>query len=137
MGTQDLWVFKICDYTKFQVGGRENQNKCVLCISCEQKRICAFSLYVFAICAKTYHVNKALYGSLIMHTSHLKPWAQCSSVIVGILTFLNAKPGRVTASLGMETQPLPFQGTAQTVLHVKWKHAVSPHPRSCGGLGFK
>ena len=47
MGTQNLWVFKICDYTKFQVGGRENQNIYVLCISCEQKSICAFSIYAF------------------------------------------------------------------------------------------
>ena len=47
MGTQNLWVFKICDYTKFQVGGSENQNICVLCISCEQKSICALSIYAF------------------------------------------------------------------------------------------
>ena len=35
VGAQNLWVFKICDYTKFQVGDRENQNICVLCKSCE------------------------------------------------------------------------------------------------------
>ena len=35
VGTQKLWVFKICDYTKVHVGDRENQNICVLCILCE------------------------------------------------------------------------------------------------------
>ena len=47
MGTQNLWVHKICDDTKFQVSGRGYQNICVLCISCEQKNICAFSIYAF------------------------------------------------------------------------------------------
>ena len=49
MGTQNLWVHKICDDTKFQVSGREYQNMCVLCITCEQKNIhvCAFSIYAF------------------------------------------------------------------------------------------
>ena len=42
-----LWVLKICDDTKFQVSGREYQNISVLCISCEQKNICAFSIYAF------------------------------------------------------------------------------------------
>ena len=47
MGTQNLWVLKICDDTKFQVSGREYQKICALCISCEQKNICAFSIYAF------------------------------------------------------------------------------------------
>ena len=48
-----LWVLKICDDTKFQVSGREYQNICVLCISCEQKHICAFSIYDFChMCKK-------------------------------------------------------------------------------------
>ena len=47
MGTQNLWVHKMCDDTKFQVSGKEYQNICVLCISCEQKNICAFSIYAF------------------------------------------------------------------------------------------
>ena len=47
--TQNLWVHKSCDDTKFQVGGRENWNICVHCISCEQKNEkCAFSIY--ALC---------------------------------------------------------------------------------------
>ena len=29
VGTQKLWVHKICDDTKFQVSGREYQNICV------------------------------------------------------------------------------------------------------------
>ena len=51
MGTQ------ICGYIKFvmkfQVSGREYQNICVLCISCEQKNICAF----FHICFLPYVQN--------------------------------------------------------------------------------
>ena len=49
-GYSNLWVHKICDDTKFQVSGREYQNICVLCISCEQKNICAF----FHICFLPY-----------------------------------------------------------------------------------
>ena len=45
-GYSNLWVHKICDDKKFQVSGREYQNICVLCISCEQKNICVF----FHIC---------------------------------------------------------------------------------------
>ena len=63
-GYLDLWVFKICGYSnlvvhkicddaKFQVSGREYQNICVLCISCEQKNICAF----FHICFLPYVQN--------------------------------------------------------------------------------
>ena len=33
MGTHNLWVLKVCDETKLQVDGRENQNTCILCIS--------------------------------------------------------------------------------------------------------
>ena len=50
MGTQNLWVHKICDDTKFQVSGREYQNICVLCISCEQKTYVLFPYMLFAIC---------------------------------------------------------------------------------------
>ena len=49
----NLWVHNICDDTKFQVSGREYQNICVLCISCEQKNICAF----FHICFLPYVQN--------------------------------------------------------------------------------
>ena len=49
-GYSNLWVHKICYDTKFQVSGREYQNICVLCISCEQKNICAF----FHICFLPY-----------------------------------------------------------------------------------
>ena len=54
-GYSNLWVHKICDDTKFQVhvSGREYQNICVLCISCEQKNICAF----FHICFLPYVQN--------------------------------------------------------------------------------
>ena len=52
-GYSNLWVHKICDDTKFQVNGREYQNICVLCISCEQKNICAF----FHICFLPYVQN--------------------------------------------------------------------------------
>ena len=47
VGTRNLWVLKVCDATKFQVDGGENQNICVFCISCKQKNICAFSIYSF------------------------------------------------------------------------------------------
>ena len=60
MGTQNLWVFKICDYIKFQVGGRENQNICVFCISCEHKSICAFSIYAFCHMCKNLPCELAL-----------------------------------------------------------------------------
>ena len=59
-GYSNLWVHTICDDTKFQVSGREYQNICVLCISYEQKNICAFSIYAFCHMCKTYHVNYAL-----------------------------------------------------------------------------
>ena len=52
-GYSNLWVHKICDDTKFEVSGREYQNICVLCISCEQKNICAF----FHICFLPYVQN--------------------------------------------------------------------------------
>ena len=52
-GYSNLWVHKICDDAKFQVSGREYQNICVLCISCEQKNICAF----FHICFLPYVQN--------------------------------------------------------------------------------
>ena len=52
-GYSNLWVHKICDDTKFQVSGREYQNICVICISCEQKNICAF----FHICFLPYVQN--------------------------------------------------------------------------------
>ena len=52
-GYSNLWVHKICVDTKFQVNGREYQNICVLCISCEQKNICAF----FHICFLPYVQN--------------------------------------------------------------------------------
>ena len=52
-GYSNLWVHKISDNTKFQVSGREYQNICVLCISCEQKNICAF----FHICFLPYVQN--------------------------------------------------------------------------------
>ena len=52
-GYSNLWVHKICDDTKFQVSGREYQNICVLCISCEQKNICGF----FHICFLPYVQN--------------------------------------------------------------------------------
>ena len=52
-GYSNLWVHKICDDTKFQVSDREYQNICVLCISCEQKNICAF----FHICFLPYVQN--------------------------------------------------------------------------------
>ena len=52
-GYSNLWVHKICDDTKFQVSGREYQNICVLCISFEQKNICAF----FHICFLPYVQN--------------------------------------------------------------------------------
>ena len=52
-GYSNLWVHKICDDTTFQVSGREYQNICVLCISCEQKNICAF----FHICFLPYVQN--------------------------------------------------------------------------------
>ena len=52
-GYSNLWVHKICDDAKFQVSGREYQNICVLCISCEQKNICAF----FHICFLPYVEN--------------------------------------------------------------------------------
>ena len=52
-GYSNLWVHTICDDTKFQVNGREYQNICVLCISCEQKNICAF----FHICFLPYVQN--------------------------------------------------------------------------------
>ena len=29
VGTQNLWVLKVCDDTKVHVGGKENQNICV------------------------------------------------------------------------------------------------------------
>ena len=53
-GYSNLWVHKICDDTKFQVSGREYQNICVLCISCEQKKhVCFF----FHICFLPYVQN--------------------------------------------------------------------------------
>ena len=52
-GYSNLWVHKICDDTKFQESGREYQNICVLCISSEQKNICAF----FHICFLPYVQN--------------------------------------------------------------------------------
>ena len=52
-GYSNLWVHKICDDKKFQVSGREYQNICVICISCEQKSICAF----FHICFLPYVQN--------------------------------------------------------------------------------
>ena len=52
-GYSNLWVHKICDDKKFQVNDREYQNICVLCISCEQKNICAF----FHICFLPYVQN--------------------------------------------------------------------------------
>ena len=52
-GYSNLWVHKICNDTKFQVSGREYQNICVLCISCEQKNICAF----FHMCFLPYVQN--------------------------------------------------------------------------------
>ena len=52
-GYSNLWVHKICDDVKFQVSSREYQNICVLCISCEQKNICAF----FHICILPYVQN--------------------------------------------------------------------------------
>ena len=82
-GYSNLWVHKICDDTKFQVNGREYQNICVLCISCEQKNICAF----FHICFLPYvqnmpcelaltpekHTNSTHYGviNLAMSTQRL------------------------------------------------------------------
>ena len=62
MGTQNLWVFKICDYIKFQVGGRENQNICVFAYHVNRKAYVLFPYMLFAICAKTFHVNKPLRG---------------------------------------------------------------------------
>ena len=52
-GYSNLWVHKICDDAKFQVSGREYQNICVLCISCEQKNIWSF----FHICFLPYVEN--------------------------------------------------------------------------------
>ena len=52
-----LWVFEICDYIKFQVGGRENQNICVFAYHVNRKAYVLFPYMLFAICAKTCHVN--------------------------------------------------------------------------------
>ena len=40
VGTHNSWVLKVCDETKLQVDGKENQNTCILCISCR-----LFSIY--------------------------------------------------------------------------------------------
>ena len=65
-GYSNLWVHKICDDTKFQVSGREYQNICVLCISCEQKNICAF----FHICFLPYVQNMPCELAFILY-SHI------------------------------------------------------------------
>ena len=59
-GYSKLWVHKICDDTKFQVSGREYQNICVFCLSCEQKNICAFSIYAFCHMCKNIPCELAL-----------------------------------------------------------------------------
>ena len=73
-GYSNLWVHKICDDTKFQVSGREYQNICVLCISCEQKNISAF----FHICFLPYvqnipcelAFNKTYKLNVLLHLCH-------------------------------------------------------------------
>ena len=111
MGTQNLWVFKICDYIKFQVGGRENQNICVFCISCEQKSICAFSIYAFC------HICKNIPCELGLSKADklgLRRWIGCQTLCYGgpgskainfsllgpeLFRLLLGLPGLVVASL--------------------------------------
>ena len=58
LGHSHLWVLKICDDTKFQVSEREYIRTYVFsAYHVNRKTYVLFPYMLFAICAKTYHVN--------------------------------------------------------------------------------